>query len=104
MGLATAWALARRGHDVEIIEQFDVGHKRGSSHGESRIFRLSYADARYVDMAQESLRLWRDLESVTGEPLLSTTGGFDTGKDLDQHTGALQQCGAAYEIVDGADV
>jgi sarcosine oxidase len=104
MGASTAYALSGSGASVALVEQFEVGHKRGSSHGTSRIFRLSYPDARYVDMAQDSLRLWRALESVAGESLLTTTGGFDTGKDLDQHIDALQQCGAAYEIVDGADV
>ncbi len=42
MGLATARALARAGRDVVVCEQFEVGHERGSSHGGSRIVRLSY--------------------------------------------------------------
>ena len=46
MGLATARALARAGRDVVVCEQFEVGHKRGSSHGGSRIVRLSYPDER----------------------------------------------------------
>ena len=40
MGLATAWALRRRGYEPVVYEQFALGHDRGSSHGRSRIFRL----------------------------------------------------------------
>ena len=48
MGLATARTLAQRGHEVTVYEQFELGHKRGSSHGTSRIFRLNYPDERFV--------------------------------------------------------
>ena len=33
MGAATAYHLARRGEPVLLIEQFALGHDRGSSHG-----------------------------------------------------------------------
>ncbi len=33
MGLASAWAIARKGRDVAVLEQFEVGHPFGSSHG-----------------------------------------------------------------------
>jgi sarcosine oxidase len=51
MGLATARALARAGRDVVVCEQFGVGHARGSSHGSSRIVRLSYPEERWVRLA-----------------------------------------------------
>ena len=79
MGLSAAWWLARRGHDVVVLEQFGLGHVRGSSHGGSRIFRLAYPDLRYVRMAQEALPLWRELEDDCGASLLDTTGGIDHG-------------------------
>lgn len=41
MGLATARSLAQAGRDVLVLEQFAVGNERGSSHGTSRIFRIS---------------------------------------------------------------
>ena len=47
MGSATAHALARQGRDVLLVEQFEVGHERGSSHGRSRRgLRLSRARVR----------------------------------------------------------
>jgi monomeric sarcosine oxidase len=102
MGSATAYALAARGRRVVLVEQFRVGHKRGSSHGASRIFRFSYPDERYVQMAMESLPLWRDLERQSGVALLHTTGGIDRGKPLEDHVDALTGRGASFEMLDGA--
>ena len=99
MGAATARALARAGHEVAVFEQFPLGHVRGSSHGESRIFRYSYPDPMYVAMAIEALPLWRELEGETGTELLRTTGGLDRGKALDDHVRALEDNGALYEVL-----
>ncbi len=99
MGAATAWALSKRGAEVVLLEQFEVGHRRGSSHGRSRVFRFSYEDPRYVRMAMESLPLWRDIESESATPLLTTHGGLDFGADLDPNATALQQCGASFEMI-----
>lgn len=101
MGCSTAYALARRGIDTTLVEQFHIGHKRGSSHGASRIFRFSYPDARYVAKAMQALPLWRALERETDEPLLVTTGGLDTGKSLTDHVSALRSCGAPAELLTG---
>jgi monomeric sarcosine oxidase len=104
MGAATARALARRGHDVTVLEQFAFGHGRGSSHGESRIFRFSYPDPVYVAMAMEALPLWRELEQETSGELLRTTGGLDRGKPLDDHVNALKECGAECEVLEPEQV
>ena len=42
VGSSTALALKRRGYNVKLLEQFFVGHTRGSSHGPSRIIRNLY--------------------------------------------------------------
>ena len=79
MGLATARELARAGRAVALVEQFRVGHARGSSHGRSRIFRLSYPDARWVRLAQEAVPLWGELEAEAGETLIERYGSLDLG-------------------------
>ena len=56
MGAATAWWLARRGQDVTLLEQYEPGHVRGSSHGGSRIFRLAYPDPFWIDLARAAAR------------------------------------------------
>src|SRR5688572_9107524 len=102
MGSAAAQALARQGRQVVVLERFQVGHTHGSSHGRARVFRFSYDDQRYVRMAQESLPLWRELETETGEEILRTTGGLDVGKGLEERVSALEACGADFEILDAA--
>lgn len=79
MGSAAAYHLAKRGHRVAVLEQFAIGHERGSSHGHSRIFRLVYDLPDYVQLARAALPLWRELEAETGEELLLQTGGIDFG-------------------------
>jgi sarcosine oxidase len=37
-GLSTAWHLSRdRGLRIAVVEQFPIGHRRGSSHGSTRL-------------------------------------------------------------------
>jgi sarcosine oxidase len=75
MGSATAYHLARRGEPVVLIEQFALGHDRGSSHGAARITRHSYADPGYANLMPAALRAWRELEADAGEALYIRTGG-----------------------------
>jgi sarcosine oxidase len=102
MGLATARALARAGRDVVLLEQFALGHDRGSSHGTSRIFRFSYPEEEWVRLAQEALPLWRELEAEAGEPLLELHGSVDLG-DWGANRDALAAAGADFEILDRGD-
>jgi sarcosine oxidase len=75
MGSAAAYHLAKRGEPVVLIEQFALGHDRGSSHGAARITRHSYADARYARLMPAAFRAWRELEADAGEALYIRTGG-----------------------------
>lgn len=74
MGCAAAWALTARGADVTLIEQFELGHARGSSHGRTRIFRLAYPDPAWVELAQEAFAGWRDVERQSGLEILALHG------------------------------
>jgi sarcosine oxidase len=101
MGLATGWALKRRGHEPVIYEQFEVGNPHGSSHGRSRIFRLAYAEDHYVRLAQDALALWRELERETGETLLELDGLVEIVSSLEESTAeTLERCAVAWERLD----
>ena len=102
MGCSTARSLSKLGNKVVLLERFRLGHKRGSSHGRTRIFRFSYPDPMYVAMAQEALELWRDLEREAGTELVHTTGGLDVGAHIDDNAAALRTRGASFEMLDGA--
>jgi sarcosine oxidase len=81
MGSATAWALAQRGRDVTLLEQFGPGHRNGASHGATRNLNLAYSEPDYVAMLAEAVRLWNELETDSGEQLLARTGVVNHGTD-----------------------
>ena len=103
MGLAAARELARAGREVTVYEQFRVGHRHGSSHGSSRIFRLSYPEPEWVALAQEALAGWRELEAESGETLLELNGLLELVRGPEEGSrAALDTCGVPWELL-GAD-
>jgi sarcosine oxidase len=103
MGLATATALAQAGRDVVVCEQFEVGHAGGSSHGSSRIIRLSYPEERWVRLAQQAYPLWQELEAGWGRALLDQPGTLNLG-DWEANRGALSACGVPFEVLDATEI
>lgn len=82
-GSATLYNLAKRGSRVIGFEQFEPGHGRGSSHGESRIIRLSYhEDLSYVPLLYRAYEAWRAFETADGGEagsLMTITGILEAG-------------------------
>ena len=80
MGSAALYELARRGRRAIGIEQFEPGHDRGSSHGESRLIRLAYfEDPAYVPLVRLAYDRWRAREARSGQRLLTVTGIVEAG-------------------------
>jgi sarcosine oxidase len=97
MGLAAARALAQGGQHVTVYEQFDLKHTRGSSHGASRIFRLSYTDEYWIRLAQRAYELWRELEREAGRQLLVPYGLLDVEPNARERLAAFEATGVTYE-------
>jgi sarcosine oxidase len=105
MGSAAVYHLARRGAKVLGLEQFDIPHELGSSHGVTRIIRLAYAEhPDYVPLLLRAYELWRELEVDAGERLLIITGGFDIGEMQSSIVrGSLDSCARhdlPHEVLD----
>lgn len=81
MGSAACYHLARRGLRVLAIEQHEIGHDRGSSHGQTRIFRRSYFEhADYVPLLNRASELWSVLEDESDRKLLHRVGLLLVGR------------------------
>src|SRR5215831_16076093 len=108
-GGAALYHLARRGLRAVGIEQFTPGHDRGSSHGETRIIRLSYFEhPSYVLLVRAAIPLWRALERESGKALLQITGILEMGApDGTLVAGTLRSAqahGLPHEVLDAAAV
>jgi sarcosine oxidase len=80
MGSATVFELARRGRRVLGLEQFSLGHDRGSSHGHTRIIRQAYYEhPDYVPLVRRAYARWYDLEQRVGRHLLTECNCLSIG-------------------------
>ncbi len=80
MGLASAWALARAGVRVTVLERFAHHHDRGSHSGYTRVIRQAYHEGeRYVPLVRQADRDWVELGARTGRELLVRTGLLELG-------------------------
>ncbi len=109
MGSAAAAQLAARGQRVLGLEQFDLLHDKGSSHGASRVIRLAYFEhPSYVPLLLRAYELWTQLESDTARSLLTMTGGLMIGPPhSDVVSGSrrsAQAHGLPHEMLDTAEI
>lgn len=105
-GSSIAATLAGQGIRVTAFEQFAPLHDRGSSHGDSRIFRrVPHEGPAYVDMANDSWEGWQAWGKMAGEKLLVDCGGIDAGPDgsamVDESEKLCRAYGHSYEILTG---
>ena len=80
IGSCTAYAAARRGLSVLLVEQHQLLHHQGSSHGLSRIIRPTYPEDYYASMMNTAYRLWDEAEAEADEAVITRTGGLDFGR------------------------
>jgi sarcosine oxidase len=109
MGSATCYELAKRGRRVLGLEQYDVPHNLGSSHGHTRIIRLAYYEhPSYVMLLRRAYELWREIQARVGEQLLHITGSIDAGPaDSWVFKGSWQSClehDLPHEVLTGREL
>lgn len=100
MGTAAAQHLAARGQRVLGLEQFRIGHDRGSSHGETRLIRQAYfEDPSYVPLLLRAYDLWDELALRQRQDLLVRNGLVIYGnpETSEVYRGALRS-GTLYQI------
>ena len=87
-GLATCYHLSKLGvQNIGLIERFDHGHNRGSSHGQSRITRSAYVNEHYVRLMQIAHnQAWPQLEQDAQTQLIYPTPGCFFGPPGGKYT------------------
>ncbi|WP_277757882.1 N-methyl-L-tryptophan oxidase [Pseudomonas sp. A34-9] len=116
MGAATVYQLAKAGVNVVGIDRHHPPHNLGSSHGDTRITRLSVGEgAQYVPIVRNAHRIWRELEALTGESLFEQSGLLvltsSADFDPDDHTdftlrtiGLAQTYGIEHEVLSAEQI
>jgi monomeric sarcosine oxidase len=103
LGSAAAYYLAKQGHRVLLLEQFELNHQKGSSYGASRIIRYAYDLPIYTELMKSAYALWAEIEAESGEKLYTRTGGIDFGKPTELLFQAiktsLHSAGIPFEIM-----
>jgi sarcosine oxidase len=109
MGAATAYRMAGSGLRVVGLDRFAPPHGRGEHAGGSRIIRTAYMEGpEYVPLVHRAYEMWREVESLTGETLLTVTGCLMLGRpDSTVVAGALASVrahGLGHDVLEPADV
>ncbi len=100
-GAATAWSLARRGHEVTVVERTEPAAHDGSSHGSARIFRYAYPDQFWVDLVVRARAGFTELEQLGGQQLITPSGSLDFGQVRDPRglATSLAAAGVEHELL-----
>jgi sarcosine oxidase len=104
-GAATAWSLARRGHEVTVVERTQPAARDGSSHGSARIFRYAYPDPFYAGLVVRAREGFDELERLSGQQLITPCGALDFGPLRDPRALArvLDAVGVEHELLSAAE-
>jgi sarcosine oxidase len=108
VGSMAAWQLAERGLRVIALDRFTVPGPFSAYAGESRVFRMVYAEGgHYTPLLRRARDLWRELEAVTGTELLTITGVVTVmDHDHPDHAALLRAAreqGLRFAVVAGAE-
>jgi sarcosine oxidase len=99
MGSAALFELSRRGRRVLGLEQFDLVHDRGSSHGHTRVIRKAYFEhPNYVPLARRAYERWYDLEQRSGRHLFTECGCLSIGPAEGELVAGVQRAASEHNL------
>ncbi|MEM8620985.1 MAG: N-methyl-L-tryptophan oxidase [Actinomycetota bacterium] len=100
VGAATLFHLARRGARAIGVDRFAPGHDRGSSHGETRLFRLAYFEHEgYVPLLQRARELWLELGEQVGTTLYHELGILEVGDRDGPVVGGVLESASRHDLL-----
>ncbi|MBA5777875.1 FAD-dependent oxidoreductase [Stappia sp. F7233] len=101
-GLSTAWALARRGAEVTLLEQATIPNPLGASGDQHRIIRRAYGgQGGYQRRIDEAYDAWDELWDDLGQKHLIDTGFLlvsqEAGDEAERYRDGLVAGGYPFE-------
>lgn len=102
-GLSTAWSLARRGHDITLIEQGPIPNPLAASGDHHRIIRRAYGPAsgygRLITEAYDAWdELWTDLDASHYDPRGFICVSREPGDETDLYLEGMRAGGYQREV------
>lgn len=98
-GSAALSFLGRAGVSAVGIDRFTPPHAEGSSHGETRLLRVAYAEGElYAPMARRAVELWRKLEERSGQELFRQSGVLYAGPRSSPFLNASLSSARAHDV------
>ena len=102
MGLCTAWALVRAGHEVALYEQGPIPNPLASSTDQHRLIRFTYgAMTGYARMVQDAHAAWDRLFADLGRSHYRPTGTLAVAREdggwVEDSLRCLADLGVAFE-------
>ena len=99
MGSATLYKLASRGYDICGIEQFNIAHNKGSSHGETRLIRKAYFEhPDYVSLLHKAYEEWEKLDEQSNQSLFTKNGMLLAGTHDSSLIQGLAACYSEHDL------
>lgn len=99
MGSAALWQFAKRGARVLGIEQYELAHAHGSSHGGSRIYRTAYFEhTDYVPLLRRAAMGWNEIERASRTKLLNRCGVLYGGLDGSAVIAGVKESARMHDI------
>jgi sarcosine oxidase len=107
-GLSSAWALAKRGHKVTLLEQGAIPNPLAASGDHHRVIRRAYgASAGYGRLITEAYDAWVELWADLGESHLDARGfvcvSREAGDEAEQFRDGLVEGGYPLEMFDAGE-
>lgn len=104
-GLPTAAELARRGHQVTLVDRHGAFNQLSSSSGPTRLWRLADPDPARVRLARRGLEAMRRLSDRAGHQVFLTRGLlWRDDVSLPALTSTMGQESVRHEVVAARDV
>jgi sarcosine oxidase len=106
-GSMALWQAAKLSGGIVGFEARTPGHGRSAVGGDSRLFRTTFREQHdLTPLLQSSLHLWRELESESGQAILTQCGGLSIGDRRGGYLEAIlrnvRETGAPHTVLDAA--